>query len=119
MTSEQLQNLAAWIAERTIERLQGKSSEYSEAFDRLSHFKKSAKITNLHPLTVGCVLLDKHILSIFKEFTPVPSETYTYEFLQEKIIDAVCYLVLLYGLALEDLESRGNHSSCLPECKLS
>ena len=105
MLIEELLNLAGWLGQQTMERLKQKAGEYSDGFDCLGHLKRSGRGVKLHPLTAGSVLLDKHILAIYNRFCPMPKE-FDYEFLRERIIDAMCFLCLLYALGLEELEQR-------------
>ena len=105
MFDDRVLDIAKDVADKTIARLKEKSIDYSYKFNRLHYFQKSAEGLNLHPLTIGVTLLDKHILRLYRKFSPMPGE-FDQAWLDEVLIDITSYISLLYALAVEELEQK-------------
>lgn len=97
------------IVENTINEITDtlihKGIEYAPFDDRLSSFKKSAILMDTLPQYALVGQLSKHIVSIFEmaEMTP---KSFTNEKWDEKINDAICYLILLKGIIREDTKIK-------------
>ena len=91
------------IVEEQVERIKGvlikKADEYNLEKDRLGFFKRSAAFANETPEQALYGFLLKHLQSITDMVQS--GKEYPKELWQEKITDAMNYLVLLLGL-LED-----------------
>lgn len=80
--------------------LQVKGGEYVFEEDRLLAFKKAGAIQNETPAQALCGMLAKHIVSIFdmcNEGKSFPDEKWN-----EKLTDAINYLLLLKGVIWEE-----------------
>ena len=77
-----------------------KSKEYDFGKDRLRSFKVASKLLNNNPKEALLGYLTKHIISIY-DMVP-ESKNFTYDKFEEKITDAINYLLLLKGLLYEE-----------------
>lgn len=82
-----------------LKTLKDKGKEYGDTEDRLAHFKKAAALMGTSPEQALMGMLTKHIVSISE--MAMSSKTYDIEKWDEKIGDAVNYLLLL-GVVLRD-----------------
>lgn len=82
--------------------LNAKADEYSDDFDRLYNFKKSAHMKSESPQEALAGMMIKHTVSIYDLLlggTTPPIEVW-----DEKIIDHINYLILARAVVLEKLE---------------
>ncbi len=86
-----------------IMRLQGsKGKEYSRNNDRLSNIKRSAAMLQCHPASAVVGVWVKHITSIFDMVDDLENgEGHPEEMWDEKILDAIVYLILLKAVIRE------------------
>jgi hypothetical protein len=107
------------ILERRIEKIRSvlasKAKEYAKG-DRLHNFKRAAKFTGDSPAKMCASFMMKHMVSIMdivddvKEIGPLPSR----EMVDEKIGDAINYLILLEALLIEVAEWPQNSTKEIP-----
>jgi hypothetical protein len=81
-----------------------KSYEYSRKQDVLHNFKQVAKLTHQTTKEALLSLLSKHIVSIYDMGTD--SMKHCPPFWDEKIVDAINYLILLKACVLEEYEEE-------------
>lgn len=79
-----------------------KAGEYATSQDRLWNFRRAAKLSNNTPEQALLGMLTKHIISIYDMVDNVEANRCK-DAWQEKIGDAVSYLILLEALILERL----------------
>lgn len=82
-----------------LKTLTDKGKEYGDTEDRLAHFKKAATLMGVAPESALMGMLTKHIVSISE--MAMSGKTYDLDTWDEKIGDAVNYLLLL-GVLLRD-----------------
>ena len=80
--------------------LKRKATEYNLDEDRLSVFKRAAKLQHQTAPQALLGMMTKHIVSIYDYIED--NVTFTKELATEKITDALNYLILLYALLAED-----------------
>jgi hypothetical protein len=80
--------------------LQSKATEYAAPTDRLFNFKRGAEILGVTPAFCLLGYLTKHITSVYDMATQ-GVEKYTEEQWDEKIGDAINYLILLEAIVSE------------------
>jgi hypothetical protein len=103
MRHEEFQEVLGRRLKLTAEVLGAKSKEYASDADRLHNFKAAARLCGVSPETALMGMLVKHWVSIrdmvdrFERTGLVPSR----ELVDEKVGDAVNYLVLLEALFTE------------------
>lgn len=108
MTNENFDKSVMERFDKCISLLDTKQTEYSgEAPDRLQVFKTAAALQNINPKAALAGMLAKHIVSIYDMC--FDKKTYTPEKWDEKINDAINYLLLL-GAIVEE-ENNEKHSS--------
>ena len=79
-----------------------KSTEYATDSDRLYNFKQAAAMQNITPEAALIGMLSKHLVSIFDLVNGIAHDHHKpVEAGDEKIGDAVNYLILLEGLIVE------------------
>ena len=102
------------VVERRIEQIRivlgAKAKEYSSDTDRLHNFKEGARMFNCTPERHLMFLNSKHLISINDMVTALDGPAKSYSILEaelaiakweEKIGDAIDYLILLEGLVKE------------------
>lgn len=99
MTAEELDKLVDKRVKHIIETLKSKANEYASGSDRLHNFKRSAAFTRETPQEVCCGFLVKHLTSLFDMVDKITPTTRAS--LNEKIGDAINYLILLEALFIE------------------
>jgi hypothetical protein len=100
MKPEDFDHLVDYCFEECKKLLSAKKSEYSEGKDRLDQFKKAAIITNTSPQQSLIGMMIKHITSICDMATHEITD-YRPDKWDEKIFDAINYLLLLRGIVEE------------------
>jgi hypothetical protein len=84
----------------TLKVLGRKADEYSFRGDRLSNFKDAAAFQNTTPEEALLGMWTKHLVSI-KDIIKHPEIERTKEVIDEKITDAINYLILLEAILKE------------------
>ena len=92
--------------EHCREVLSVKGNEYVFNGDRLEHFKKSAAEQETRPKQALWGMASKHFTSL-GSMCKAENEFHS-KIWNEKITDAMNYLLLLWALVLEEAESDGN-----------
>ena len=90
--------------------LASKGKEYASNNDRLYNFKRAGQIKRESPEAAWLGMFSKHLVSILDLIenpdTVLTSKKKPVEYIDEKIGDAINYLVLLEGLVLERLSNK-------------
>lgn len=100
MTTEEFNVIVEKRLESIKRILITKSKEYAISEDRLYNFRRGAKFTNKTPYETLWGYLTKHLVSIHDMVEG--KRSYTPEAVEEKIGDAINYLILLEALLLEE-----------------
>ena len=104
MTDEQFNQVVAERCKKIEAILASKAKEYARV-DRLSNFKKAASAMSNTPEGACVAFWMKHVISINDLTNDIASDKVaTLEMWQEKIGDAINYMVLLEALIIERLE---------------
>lgn len=99
MTDAVFQTLLDARIQKMRDVLANKAKEYASNADRLHNFKQAAAMTRTTPAKALVGMLAKHLVSIFDmvdQIAPPKTET-----IDEKIGDAINYLVLLEAILKE------------------
>lgn len=88
--------------------LGAKAKEYASDYDRLHNFKRTAKILDCSPERALIGFFVKHLVSLLDIVDAIdpPEEPLKPEVVNEKIGDAVNYLILLEGLLIERINNQ-------------
>jgi len=93
--------------EQSLNVLAAKADEYSKDHDRFWNFNRAAAMLNITPERALVGMLAKHLVSILDM---VDDEAlcfgYSTSFIDEKIGDAIAYLLLLKGMMLEKADGK-------------
>lgn len=81
--------------------LNSKNKEYANENDKLHNFKRAGKMLEQTSEQALVGMWTKHIISILDIVNKLPKETPTTELIDEKIGDAINYLILLEALIKE------------------
>jgi hypothetical protein len=100
MKTQEFNELLDYCLASIKEVLAKKSFEYAKNDDRLYNFYDAAKITGLTPQHQCWSFLSKHLVSI-KLILDNP-KIWTNEMIEEKIGDAINYLILLLAILTEE-----------------
>lgn len=101
MNQNEFQKIVAEQMNRCKGTLIKKGTEYDyETADRLGSFKRGAAILSITPKQVLTGYLNKHIISIYDMCAS--NKVYSLEQWNEKITDAINYLLLLRALVGEE-----------------
>jgi hypothetical protein len=101
----------ALVEKRIVEtrrRLRVKGEEYG-GDDRLIHFRRMAELTQNPVVEVCGVLLAKHLVSVFDIIDAASIENHWASMIDEKVGDAICYLVLLEAVLSEIPGAKEEH----------
>ena len=105
MTNEQFENRVAMRMSLCAKTLLKKGKEYNiNTDDRLSAFKAAAALENVNPAEALGGMLAKHLVSIYDmlpHFDCISSDIW-----EEKIGDAINYLLILDALIYEDNDRK-------------
>ena len=102
MRHKEFEKLLKEIIERTTKVLSTKSDEYSTDSDKLHNFKRAGKMLGCTPEKALVGMCTKHIISIlYIVDNEDNSETIDVKIIEEKITDAINYLILLEALLKE------------------
>lgn len=94
---------------KTYNLLCAKGDEYAEDTDRLSAFRAAAELQNTSMEVALGGMLAKHIVSIYQMLPEAP--LYTSEKWDEKINDAINYLLLLKACIIDEEIEYEKHSN--------
>ena len=100
MTTKKFNENNEYIFTEATRRLSSKNKEYANENDRLHNFKCNAEYVGLSPDKVGMILLMKNLTALKDGI--MDNREMSIEFIDEKLIDTICYLSLLRGLLIED-----------------
>lgn len=93
------------IVNNRIERIRNvlstKALEYSSNLDRLGNFKRAAAIQQDTPEAALIGMFSKHMVSILDAVDSIESIDRSMDFWDEKLSDAINYLILLEALVFE------------------
>ena len=107
MTSAQFDQVIEDQFQRCRQLLSQKAGEYARG-DRLSNFKKAANLTGYTPVTALWGMAVKHIVSIADYVNDYEmGDVHTLPQWDEKIHDAINYLLLLKGALIDGGELEG------------
>ena len=95
---------------RTV--LAGKATEYSHGGDRLSNFKRAAKMLNCTPEAALLGFVTKHITALYDFVATLPDGTITLGQWAEKTGDIRNYMLLLDGLIEERVSGVTSEDGC-------
>ena len=100
MTFEEFDRIQAELLKQVVGMNETKGREYAGIKDdRLANFKRVGEKFNVDPKLVCAIFLQKHLDSID---TFIASEkTFSDEKIEGRIVDAVTYMTLLWGLIVE------------------
>jgi len=91
-----------------INRILGKKAEEYARGDRLSNFKKAAKLVNCTPERALFGFVAKHIIALMDFIDDIDKGVVqTQDRWNEKIGDIINYMILLEALIIERLENNG------------
>ena len=97
MTGKEFSDLLQRRLNLTVEVLDRKAAEYATGKDQLHNFKQAAAMLRCSPAQACLGFLTKHLVSVFDMVETHP----TVETIDEKIGDAINYLILLEALLKE------------------
>ena len=101
MTNEKFQQIVGDITGRIKQTLRAKGEEYARG-DRLSNFKRAASLERCSPERALRGMLTKHLISIYDMIDDLErGRPHPLRLWQEKITDAINYLILLEALLQE------------------
>lgn len=96
MKLEEFQKIANAVVNRSLKVLTAKRNEYASEDDVLINFKSAGKYLDTTPQSALLYFLTKHLISLRDiVYGKVPCDMET---IQEKITDAINYLILLEAL---------------------
>lgn len=101
MKAEKFNEILRWRLAKTEKVLASKAGEYASSEDRLHNFKEAAAMLRCTPAQALLGFMTKHMVSIYD--LVLSDATPSHETWDEKIGDAVNYLVLLEALVKEPL----------------
>lgn len=101
MKNKEFETTIKSVLKEIEERFLSKAKEYANDNDRLHNFKHIAGFMQEPTGKTALTLLMKNFTSLRDKI--VNNETMTKEFIDEKLIDTLCYLLLLYCIEVEGL----------------
>jgi hypothetical protein len=84
--------------------LASKATEYATSSDRLHNFNRAAQILGIDRRSALTGMLSKHLVSILDIVDNFENIKPSFEMIEEKIGDAINYLILLEAMLKEDVE---------------
>ena len=110
MTHEKFNNFAKNFVKQTTSVLYAKGKSYAlNRNDRLEHFKSAAKYLNTTPQEACLAQLTKHLISIRDMVCANDGDVFSPEQWDEKIGDAINYLVLLRAIVIDqEMEDKND-----------
>lgn len=111
MTHEKFNNFAKNFVKQTTSVLYAKGKSYAlNRNDRLEHFKSAAKYLNTTPQEACLAQLTKHLVSIRDMVCANDGAAFSPEQWDEKIGDAINYLVLLRAIVIDqEMEDKNDN----------
>ena len=111
MTHEKFNNFAKNFVKQTTSVLYAKGKSYAlNRGDRLEHFKSAAKYLNTTPQEACLAQLTKHLVSIRDMVFANDGTVFSPEQWDEKIGDAINYLVLLRAIVIDqEMEDKNDN----------
>lgn len=104
MDGVQFKDLIGQVMESSHNKLMVKNQEYNTGEDPLRNFRVAATLQNTNAKRALTGVMSKHIVSIF-DMAEAPT-AYVEEIWDEKITDAINYLLMLRVLVWEDCHSQ-------------
>lgn len=104
MTNERFESVVDEQFKRCKSTLYHKSNEYSSEEDRLHNFKCAGGYQNKDPKDALLGMMTKHLVSISDMCQD--GKPHTLDLWNEKITDAINYLLLLKGLVVEEDDKK-------------
>ena len=105
MTQEEFSKLQANLLKQVVNMSTTKGREYANNdSDRLANFKRAAWKTGITPMVVLSVYLDKHLGAIDSYIRH--QRSFSTEGIEGRLVDAITYLTLLWGLITEQEEQE-------------
>ena len=103
MDSKEFNLLANGIFSECKAKLISKGQEYAKGKDRLSNFKRAAALEQVDPELALQGMMTKHVVSIYDYIDDLNDGIFalTTDQLEEKIVDNINYLILLWALVNE------------------
>jgi len=101
MNVEKFNEMLEERIKKTRQVLDSKNKEYATNADKLHNFKRVGAMENCTPEKALVGMWAKHIISILDIVDNISTEKVTKEMLEEKIGDAINYLILLEALIKE------------------
>jgi hypothetical protein len=101
MTYDEFEHIIDDTVDKVRDVLTYKGMEYKIGHDRLKHFTIASELMRTYRTNALTGMLCKHIVSIF-DMATLPQD-YPIELWDEKIIDAINYLILLRAIISEDI----------------
>lgn len=86
--------------------LTSKGKEYASNVDRLHNFKMASKITRTNDAQALLGMMVKHLVSIIDMVEEFDDKIFKKKYIDEKMGDAINYLILLEALFIEKLPKR-------------
>ena len=102
MKAEEFNEVLSYVVSHINSSLSAKAEEYATDNDRLRNFKIAASLTENTPKQAAWGMLVKHLVSISDMIQNDQTKTYTPEMWDEKIGDAINYLILIRALEFEE-----------------
>lgn len=103
MTHKDFNDLQYQLLQKVLQISETKGKEYANSdSDRLANFKRTAEKCGVSPLTVLNVFLTKHMDSLDSYVRQ--GRTFSTESIESRIVDAITYLTLFYGLVIDKEE---------------
>lgn len=100
MAPDEFNKIVDEMTDKIKATLKKKATEYNLDEDRLSVFKRAAKLQHQTAPQALLGMMTKHVVSIYDYVEE--DKKFTKELAQEKIGDNLNYLILLYALLLEE-----------------
>lgn len=105
MTHKDFNDLQYQLLQKVLQISETKGKEYANSdTDRLANFKRTAEKCGVSPLTVLNVFLTKHMDSLDSYVRQ--GRTFSTESIESRIVDAITYLTLFYGLVIDAEEAQ-------------
>lgn len=104
MNNEKFQEILAKRIEQIQSVLSSKAKEYAIGLDRLHNFNRASQILGISREKALTGMLDKHLVSILDIVDNFIDVKPSFAMIDEKIGDAINYLILLEAMLKEDVE---------------
>lgn len=102
MKHESLTEILKALFDSCIDMVAKKNKTYSSNEDALNNFKAASNMLGMTDYQVWSIYFHKHVSAIFKAIKDDPTRPIDgSEGFRTKIIDAICYLGLLYSLDID------------------